>query len=43
MQVTISNSSSIPIYKQIKNQIISQIMLEELKEGDVIPYIRNLA
>lgn len=43
MKVIISNSSSIPIYEQIKNQIISQIMSEELKEGDTIPSIRNLA
>lgn len=43
MKVIISNSSSMPIYEQIKNQIISQIMSEELKEGDTIPSIRNLA
>lgn len=43
MNIIISNSSSTPIYEQIKNQIIAQIMSEELKEGDIIPSIRNLA
>lgn len=43
MKIIISNSSSTPIYEQIKNQIISQIMAEELNEGDAIPSIRSLA
>ncbi len=43
MKIVISNSSLMPIYEQIKNQIISQIMSGELKEGDVIPSIRTLA
>lgn len=43
MRIIISNSSSTPIYEQIKNQIIGQIMAEELNEGDSIPSIRNLA
>lgn len=43
MRIIISNSSSTPIYEQIKNQIIGQIMVEELNEGDSIPSIRNLA
>lgn len=43
MKIIISNSSSTPIYEQIKRQIISQIMSEELNEGDVIPSIRSLA
>lgn len=43
MKIIISNSSSTPIYEQIKNQIINQIMSEELKEGDSIPSIRVLA
>lgn len=43
MKIIISNSSSVPIYEQIKNQIISQIISSELKEGDIIPSIRNLA
>lgn len=43
MKIIISNSSSVPIYEQIKNQIISQIISSELEEGDMIPSIRNLA
>lgn len=43
MKIIISNSSSIPIYEQIKNQIINQIMSDELNEGDSIPSIRVLA
>lgn len=43
MKIIISNSSSIPIYEQIKNQVINQIIYEELKEGDSIPSIRSLA
>ena len=43
MKIIISNSSSMPIYEQIKNQIISQIMAGELDEDDSIPSIRALA
>ena len=43
MQIIISNSSSTPIYEQIKIQIINQIMSGELNEGDIIPSIRSLA
>ncbi len=43
MKMIISNSSSVPIYEQIKNQIIEQIMNEELKEEDILPSIRTLA
>lgn len=43
MNIIISNSSSVPIYEQIKNQIINQIMSYELIEGDSIPSIRSLA
>lgn len=43
MKFLISNSSSVPIYEQIKNTIINQIMSNELKEGDSIPSIRSLA
>ena len=43
MKMIISNSSPTPIYEQIKNSIISQIMNDELKENDIIPSIRNLA
>ena len=32
MKMIISNSSSVPIYEQIKNSIINQILDGELKE-----------
>ena len=35
MKIIISNSSSVPIYEQIKNTIINQIMNDELKEDEV--------
>ena len=43
MKIVISNSSSIPIYEQIKSAIINQIMAGELVEGEMIPSIRSLA
>lgn len=43
MKLIISNSSSIPIYEQIKNTIINQILTDELKENEALPSIRNLA
>ena len=43
MKMIISNSSRIPIYEQIKESIINQIMNDELKEDEAIPSIRNLA
>lgn len=43
MRMIISNTSRVPIYEQIKNSIIDQIMNDELKEDDVIPSIRSLA
>lgn len=43
MKIIISNSSSIPIYEQIKNAIINSIMTGELIEDENIPSIRTLA
>ena len=43
MKIIISNSSPVPIYEQIKNQIIDQIISDELNEGEAIPSIRLLA
>ena len=43
MKMIISNSSSVPIYQQIKNCIIEQIMNGDLSEDDPIPSIRALA
>lgn len=39
----ISNSSSVPIYDQIKSSIIEQIMSGVLKENEMLPSIRSLA
>lgn len=43
MKIIISNNSSIPIYEQIKNNIIEQILSDELVEDEPLPSIRNLA
>ena len=43
MNIIISNNSSIPIYEQIKQTIINQIINEELKEEEILPSIRYLA
>ena len=43
MHLVISNSSSVPIYEQIKEQIVEQIMNDELREDEMLPSIRNLS
>ena len=43
MEVYISNSSGVPIYAQITEQIRTKILTGELKEGDALPSIRMLA
>lgn len=43
MRLIISNSSSVPIYEQIKRAIIEQIINGELQEDEALPSIRNLA
>lgn len=43
MHLIISNSSSVPIYEQIKEQIIEQITNDELKEDEMLPSIRSLS
>ena len=43
MDITISNSSGVPIYEQIEEQIKSQIISGELVEGDALPSMRVLA
>lgn len=43
MDIIISNSSGVPIYEQIEEQIKSQIMTGELAEGDALPSMRVLA
>lgn len=43
MNIIISNSSSIPIYEQIKTAIKQAIFSNELKEEDMLPSVRSLA
>ncbi len=43
MEIIISNSSNVPIYEQIKEQIKSKIITNELKTGELLPSIRALA
>ncbi|MEG1310797.1 MAG: GntR family transcriptional regulator [Romboutsia sp.] len=43
MNIIISNSSAVPLYEQIQNQIKSQILNGDLKPGHGISSIRNLA
>jgi GntR family transcriptional regulator len=43
LKIIISNSSGLPIYEQIKEQIKAAILCGELKEGEVLPSIRLLA
>ena len=37
MKILISNTSDIPLYQQIKDQIKDAILKEELVEGDPLP------
>ncbi len=43
MKIIISNSSTDPIYEQIRSQIKSMIIKGELEAGDSLPSIRGLA
>ncbi len=43
MEIIISNSINTPIYEQIKEQIKSKIISNELKPNELLPSIRNLA
>lgn len=43
LNIIISNSSDLPIYQQIINQIKDSILRGELIEGEVVPSIRILA
>ena len=43
MKIIIKNSSNIPLYQQIKDQIKDSILKEELVEGDSLPSIRAFA
>ena len=43
MDIIISNSSGVPIYEQIEEQIKSLIMTGQLAAGDALPSMRILA
>ena len=43
MEIYISNTSGVPIYAQITEQIRAKILSGELKEGEMLPSIRLLA
>ncbi len=43
MRIIIQNTSKEPIYEQIEEQIKEAILCDELKEGDLLPSIRQLA
>ncbi|MBU9724859.1 GntR family transcriptional regulator [Diplocloster modestus] len=43
MDILINNTSEIPIYRQIKDQIKDAIYTGQIKEGEILPSIRKLA
>ena len=43
MKIIVSNASNLPLYQQIEEQIKEAIFVGELKDGDPLPSIRNLA
>lgn len=43
MFIVLSNSSELPIYEQIKEQIKTQILSGELTENEMLPSLRQLA
>ena len=43
MNIVISNQSGVPIYEQIKEQIIASILSGDLVENDPLPSLRQLA
>lgn len=43
MNININNSSTVPLYEQIQNQIKVQILNSLLRPGEGLPSIRNLA
>ena len=43
LHIIISNTSEIPIYQQLKNQIKEAILTGEIQDGELLPSIRNLA
>lgn len=43
MNIIISNGSDLPIYQQIKEQVKEQILSGEIREGTMLPSLRQLA
>lgn len=43
MHIILNHSSMVPIYEQLMEQIKSDIIQSELKEGEVLPSVRTLA
>jgi GntR family transcriptional regulator len=43
LHVIISNSSPLPIFEQVKEQVKAQILSGELLEGEMLPSLRGLA
>jgi GntR family transcriptional regulator len=43
LNIILSNSAGAPIYEQIREQIKTAIFSGELKDGDLLPSIRQLA
>ena len=43
MKIIINNSSMVPIYEQLMEQIKTMILNEELKEDEILPSVRSLA
>lgn len=43
MYIVLSNSSDLPIYEQIKEQVKTQILCGELSENEMLPSLRQLA
>lgn len=43
MKLIIRNTTGVPIYEQIKEQIRAAIYNQEVKEGEALPSIRSLA
>lgn len=43
LYIVLSNSSDLPIYEQIKEQVKTQILSGELSENEMLPSLRQLA
>lgn len=43
MKLILSNTSGVPIYEQLRNQIRDGILSGQLREGEALPSLRQLA